>query len=234
MRASHEHAPKGGLGFPAHRLRIRRVNRLGGPPSQWTYMASILAACGCPGRLIERSDGTLAREEMRRFLHSTISPAARIAGEMAVKPLTLRTWRLTSRIFSTLIGEPRGLSKRGGGIHVGKAAALAGSWWTMTSRDFLPVLVPPDNSQSRARHLASLEADADRPRVTRKPSGPFGRYAEIIEAVTSCRSHRGSSGGLIGNLHPLCRSRRGAGLGHRTMCSLTTRARLRQFKASVK
>ena len=48
--------------------------------------ASILAACGCPGSLLERSDGTLAREEMRRFLHSTISPVARIvAGELAVK-----------------------------------------------------------------------------------------------------------------------------------------------------
>ena len=48
--------------------------------------ASILAACGCPGSLLERADGTLAREEMRRFLHSTISPVARVvASELEVK-----------------------------------------------------------------------------------------------------------------------------------------------------
>ena len=48
--------------------------------------AGILAAAGCPGSLLLRTDGTLAREEMRRFLHATIAPVARtIAGELGDK-----------------------------------------------------------------------------------------------------------------------------------------------------
>ena len=91
--------------------------------------ASILAACGCPGSLIERADGTLAREEMRRFLHSTISPAARIvAGEMAVKLDTPNLAFDFKNLFaSDLSGRARAFqSMVGGGMDVGKAAALAG------------------------------------------------------------------------------------------------------------
>ena len=91
--------------------------------------ASILAACGCPGSLLERSDGTLAREEMRRFLHSTISPAARIvADEMAVKLDTPDLAFDFSNLFaSDLSGRARAFqSMVGGGMDVGKAAALAG------------------------------------------------------------------------------------------------------------
>ena len=91
--------------------------------------ASILAACGCPGSLIERSDGTLAREEMRRFLHSTISPAARIvADEMALKLDTPDLAFDFSNLFaSDLSGRARAFqSMVGGGMEVGKAAALAG------------------------------------------------------------------------------------------------------------
>ena len=91
--------------------------------------ASILAACGCPGSLIERSDGTLAREEMRRFLHSSISPAARIvAGEMAVKLDTPGLAFDFSALFaSDLSGRARAFqSMVGGGMDVAKAAAQAG------------------------------------------------------------------------------------------------------------
>ena len=91
--------------------------------------ASILAACGCPGSLLERSDGTLAREEMRRFLHSTISPVARIvAGEMAAKLDTPGLALDFSALFaSDLSGRARAFqSMVGGGMDVGKAAALAG------------------------------------------------------------------------------------------------------------
>ena len=91
--------------------------------------ASILAACGCPGSLIERSDGTLAREEMRRFLHSTISPVARVvADEMAVKLDTPGLSFDFSALFaSDLSGRARAFqSIVGGGMEVGKAAALAG------------------------------------------------------------------------------------------------------------
>ena len=91
--------------------------------------ASILAACGCPGSLLERSDGTLAREEMRRFLHSTISPVARVvADEMAVKLDTPGLAFDFSALFaSDLSGRARAFqSMVGGGMDVGKAAALAG------------------------------------------------------------------------------------------------------------
>ena len=91
--------------------------------------ASILAACGCPGSLLERSDGTLAREEMRRFLHSTISPAARvIAGELAVKLDTPGLAFDFSALFaSDLSGRARAFqSMVGGGMTVERAAALAG------------------------------------------------------------------------------------------------------------
>ena len=91
--------------------------------------ASILAACGCPGSLIERSDGTLSREEYRRFLHSTISPVARVvASELAVKLDTPGLAFDFSALFaSDLSGRARAFqSMVGGGMDVGKAAALAG------------------------------------------------------------------------------------------------------------
>ena len=91
--------------------------------------ASILAACGCPGSLLERSDGTLAREEMRRFLHSTISPVSRVvADEMAVKLNTPGLAFDFSALFaSDLSGRARAFqSMVGGGMDVAKAAALAG------------------------------------------------------------------------------------------------------------
>ena len=91
--------------------------------------ASILAACGCPGSLLERADGTLAREEMRRFLHSTISPVARVvADELAVKLDTPGLAFDFSELFaSDLSGRARAFqSMVGGGMDVGKAAALAG------------------------------------------------------------------------------------------------------------
>ena len=48
--------------------------------------ATLLAAAGVPASLIMRSDGTLAREDYRRFLHSTIVPVGKvIAQELAVK-----------------------------------------------------------------------------------------------------------------------------------------------------
>ena len=91
--------------------------------------ASILAACGCPGSLIERSDGTLSREEMRRFLHSTISPVARIvAGELAVKlDVPGLSFDFAALFASDLSGRARAFqSLVGGGMDITKAAALAG------------------------------------------------------------------------------------------------------------
>ena len=91
--------------------------------------AGILAAAGCPGSLIERSDGTLAREEMRRFLHSTISPVARVvASELAIKLDAPGLMLDFSALFaSDLSGRARAFqSMVKGGMAVDKAAALAG------------------------------------------------------------------------------------------------------------
>ena len=67
---------------------------------------------------------------MRRFLHSTISPVARVvADEMAVKLDTPGLAFDFSALFaSDLSGRAQGLSSRmvGGGMEVSKAAALAG------------------------------------------------------------------------------------------------------------
>ena len=112
-----------------------QTRRIGAnPPSAMIELrkevqASILAACGCPGSLIERSDGTLAREEMRRFLHSTISPVARVvADEMEVKLDTPGLAFDFKNLFaSDLSGRARAFqSMVNGGMAVGEAAALAG------------------------------------------------------------------------------------------------------------
>ena len=112
-----------------------QTKRIGAnPPSAMIELrkevqASILAACGCPGSLLERSDGTLAREEMRRFLHSTLSPVARVvADEMAVKLDTPGLAFDSKNLFaSDLSGRARAFqSMVGGGMDVTKAASLAG------------------------------------------------------------------------------------------------------------
>ena len=91
--------------------------------------ASILAACGCPGSLLERADGTLAREEMRRYLHSTLSPVSRVvATECAVKMDTPGlAFDFSALYASDLSGRARAFqSMVGGGMDISKAAALAG------------------------------------------------------------------------------------------------------------
>ena len=91
--------------------------------------ASILAACGCPGSLLERSDGTLAREEMRRFLHSTISPVARVvAEELAVKLDTPGlAFDFSSLFASDLSGRARSFSSMvQAGMDIERAAGLSG------------------------------------------------------------------------------------------------------------
>ena len=91
--------------------------------------ASILAAAGCPGSLIERADGTLAREEMRRFLHSTISPIARIVASECAEKLDTPSlaFDFKNLFASDLSGKARAFqSMVGGGMAVGEAAALAG------------------------------------------------------------------------------------------------------------
>ena len=91
--------------------------------------ASILAACGCPGSLLQGGIGTIAREEMRRYLHSTIAPVSRVvADEMAFKLDTPNLAFDFSQLFaSDLSGRARAFqSMVTAGMDITKAAALAG------------------------------------------------------------------------------------------------------------
>ena len=120
------------LGAPMTDWVARRIGA--DPPTSLLKLredveASILAACGCPGSLIEKSDGTLSREEMRRYLHSTLSPVGRIvASECAVKLDTPGLAFDFSALFaSDLSGRARAFqSMVGGGMSIEKAASLAG------------------------------------------------------------------------------------------------------------
>ena len=89
----------------------------------------ILAAAGCPGSLLQRADGTLAREEYRRFLHSTIAPIGRtIAVELADKLDTPDlAFDFMALFASDLSGKSRAFqSMTKAGMDITKAAALAG------------------------------------------------------------------------------------------------------------
>ena len=79
--------------------------------------------------IVSRSDGTLAREEYRRFLHSTIQPVgAVIAGELAAKldtpELAFDFAALGAADIQGRVRAFQGLVLAG--IAVDKAAALTG------------------------------------------------------------------------------------------------------------
>ena len=109
--------------------------RLGADPPQTleplrdAVSRSILAAAGVPVSILGNSDGTLAREAFRQFLHATIAPVGEIVavalGEgLAAEGLTF-SW---NKLFaSDLSGRARAFqSMVKGGMDVDKAAALAG------------------------------------------------------------------------------------------------------------
>ena len=83
---------------------------------------------------------------MRRFLHSTISPAARVvADELAVKLDTPGLAFDFKELFaSDLSGRARAFqSMVGGGMKLERRRRWLASWWTMTMttpRDYAPVL----------------------------------------------------------------------------------------------
>ena len=90
---------------------------------------SILAACGVPASLVGRADGTLAREDFRRFLHLTIGPVAReLAGQIAARfDLPGFAFNFDSLFAGDLSGRARAFqSMVGGGMSVEEAARLAG------------------------------------------------------------------------------------------------------------
>ena len=91
---------------------------------------SILAAAGVPPAMLGGNvNGTLLRESYRQFLHSTISPVARImTGEFRLK---LDTPELTLSFNDLMAGDIAGRARAfqslvGGGMEIERAATLSG------------------------------------------------------------------------------------------------------------
>ena len=110
------------------------VQRIGANPPQSIDMLRsnaalhVLAACGVPLTLLERSDGTAMREAWRQFLHGSVAPVARTVEAELSDKLNIRVSLNFDALFaSDLSGRARAFqSMVGGGMEVGKAAALAG------------------------------------------------------------------------------------------------------------
>ena len=91
--------------------------------------AGIVAAAGCPLSLIERTDGVLAREELRRYVHVTAEPAALVvAGELSHKlGAPGLSFDFSALFASDLSGRARSFASLvKGGMAVQEAAALSG------------------------------------------------------------------------------------------------------------
>lgn len=109
--------------------------RLGAtPPDSLVNLRSdstlqVLAACGVPVELVQRSDGTALRESWRQFLHGTVQPVGKmIARELGAK-LDAPDLRLNfdDLMASDLSGRARAFqSMVNGGMDVPKAAQLSG------------------------------------------------------------------------------------------------------------
>ena len=92
---------------------------------------SVLSACGVPPGLsgLGGGTGTQAREDWRRFLHGTIAPVGRlVVSELAEKlPWDDVSIGFDNLFASDLSGRARAFqSMVGGGMDIGRAAALAG------------------------------------------------------------------------------------------------------------
>ncbi len=89
---------------------------------------TILAACGIPPEAVMGGQGTASREAFRRFLHLTISPSADVLGaqleHLTDDPVKFKYDRLMA---SDIQGRARAFqSMVGGGMNIGRAAALSG------------------------------------------------------------------------------------------------------------
>ena len=98
-------------------------------PLRDSVSSHLLAAAGVPASLIARGDGTLAREDYRRFLHSTIVPVGKvIAGELADKLDTPGlAFDFAELGAADIAGRARAFqSLVGGGMDVDRALAATG------------------------------------------------------------------------------------------------------------
>ena len=94
-----------------------------------TVNATLLAACGVPIELLDRTDGAGRREAWRQFLHSSVGPVARgVSMELAAKLEAPNLQLNFDALFaSDLSGRARAFqSLVGGGMDIAAAAALAG------------------------------------------------------------------------------------------------------------
>ena len=110
------------------------VQRIGAnPPAAIDMLRShacldVLAACGVPVVLLEKSDGTALREGWRQFLHGSVAPVARqVEAELSEKLNISITLNFDALFASDLSGRARAFqSMVGGGMEPERAAALAG------------------------------------------------------------------------------------------------------------
>ena len=121
----------GAQGAPKRDLVQQRIGA--NPPAVLTALRSdaaiaVLATCGVPISLLEKTDGAALREAWRQFLHASVAPVARLAAaELSDKLDTPVTLGFDSLFASDLSGRARAFqSMVGGGMDVTKAAALAG------------------------------------------------------------------------------------------------------------
>ena len=90
---------------------------------------AVAAACGIPPALLYSiSDGTLARESYRAFLHSAVRPVARlVADEVEMKLGTRPTFDFNALYAHDLAGRAQSFQRfAAGGMEVNQALALTG------------------------------------------------------------------------------------------------------------
>ena len=89
---------------------------------------SLLAAAGVPAALLGNADGSLLRESQRQFLHTTVTPVARIAAEELALKLDTPGLRFdhSSMYASDITGRARAFgSMVKAGMDVQRAAILS-------------------------------------------------------------------------------------------------------------
>ena len=121
----------GGTSAPQSDYQPRRIGA--DPPETLRSLRrdteeSILAACGVPVSVLGHSDGSLAREGYRQFLHGVIQPVTLDLSRQIAERFDVALSFNFDRLFaSDLSGRARAFqSMVGGGLPVEKAAALAG------------------------------------------------------------------------------------------------------------
>ena len=122
---------EGSQGAPRKDLQQNRVGA--NPPAVLAQLRtdaalSVLATCGVPTSLLEKTDGAALREAWRQFLHASVVPVSElVTAELSDKLDTPIKLNFDRMFASDLSGRARAFqSMVGGGMPVEKAAALAG------------------------------------------------------------------------------------------------------------